>query len=47
MTSHREIINAAATAIYNSESVKMFSVEHFGRGLDVHVGAYVAAIPSE
>ena len=45
MTSHREIINAAATAIYNSESVKMFCVEHFGRGLDVHVGAYAAARP--
>ena len=47
MTSHREILNAAATAVCNSEAVRLFCVEHFGRGLDVHVGAYAAAVPGE
>lgn len=47
MTSHRQIMNAAATAVCDAESVRMFCVEHFGRGLDVHVGAYAAAIPGE
>lgn len=47
MTAHRQIMNNAATAVCNSEAVRLFCVEHFGRGLDVHVGAYAAAVPGE
>ena len=45
MKSHRQIMNAAARAVCASERVRAFCVEHFGRGLDVHVGAYAAGIP--
>ena len=47
MTSHRQIINNAATAVYNSVDILNFCVQYFGRGLSVHVGAYAAAIPDE
>jgi hypothetical protein len=47
MTAHRQIMNNAATAIAESEAVREFCVEHFGRGLAVHVGAYAAAVPGE
>lgn len=47
MTSHRSIINNAATAVYNSADIRDFCIANFGRGLAVHVGAYAAAIPDE
>jgi hypothetical protein len=47
MKSHRSIMNALARAIAASENVRAFCVEHFGRGLDVHVGAYAAQFPDE
>lgn len=47
MTAHRQIMNNIATAIAQSEAVRDYCVEHFGRGLAVHVGAYAAAVPGE
>lgn len=47
MTAHRQILNNLATAIAESEAVRDFCVESFGRGLAVHVGAYAAAVPGE
>ena len=47
MISHRQIMNNAATAVCNSADVLSYCVQHFGRGLDVHVGAYAAAVPGE
>lgn len=47
MTSHRTIMNNAATAVCNSEAVRDYCVQNFGCGLDVHVGAYAAAVPGE
>ena len=47
MISHRQIMNNAATAVCNSADVLNYCVQHFGRGLDVHVGAYAAAVPDE
>lgn len=47
MISHRQIMNNAATAVCNSADVLAYCVQHFGRGLDVHVGAYAAAVPGE
>ncbi|MBQ1429504.1 MAG: hypothetical protein IIZ06_07530 [Kiritimatiellae bacterium] len=47
MTAHRQILTAVATAIASSEAVKDFAVANFGRGLDVHVGAYAAQFPGE
>lgn len=47
MISHRLIMNNAATAVCNSATVRDYCIEHFGRGLDVHVGAYAAAVPGE
>lgn len=47
MISHRQIMNNAATAVCNSTDVLNYCVEHFGRGLDVHVGAYAQAVPGE
>ena len=47
MISHRQIMNNAATAVCNSTDVLNYCVQHFGRGLDVHVGAYAAAVPGE
>ena len=47
MTAHRQILNNVATAIAQSEAVRDYCIEHFGRGLAVHVGAYAAAVPSE
>lgn len=47
MTAHRQILNNVATAITESEAVREFCVDNFGRGLAVHVGAYVAAVPGE
>lgn len=47
MISHRQIMNNAATAVCNSADILNYCVQHFGRGLDVHVGAYAAAVPGE
>ena len=47
MTAHRQIMNNVATAIAESEAVREFCIENFGRGLAVHVGAYAAAVPGE
>lgn len=47
MTAHREIMNNIATDIAESDAVRDYCVEHFGRGLAVHVGAYAAAVPGE
>ena len=47
MISHRQIMNNAATAVCESVDVLNYCVQHFGRGLDVHVGAYAAAVPGE
>lgn len=47
MTAHRQIMNNIATAIAESEAVRDFCIENFGRGLAVHVGAYAAAVPGE
>ena len=43
MTAHRQILTNVATAVANSEAVLNFCVANFGRGLDVHVGAYAAS----
>ena len=47
MTAHRQILTNVATAVANSEAVLNFCVANFGRGLDVHVGAYAAQFPGE
>lgn len=47
MTSHRTIMNNAATAVCNSDAVRDYCVQNFGRGLAVHVGAYAQAVPGE
>ena len=47
MISHRQIMNNAATAVCNSADVLNYCVQHFGRGLDVHVGAYAQGRPGE
>ncbi len=47
MISHRQIMNNAATAVCESVDVLNYCVQHFGRGLDVHVGAYAQAVPGE
>lgn len=47
MISHRQIMNNAATAVCESVDVLNYCVQHFGRGIDVHVGAYAASVPGE
>ena len=47
MISHRQIMNNAATAVCESVDVLNYCVRHFGRGLDVHVGAYAQGRPGE
>ena len=47
MISHRQIMNNAATAVCESVDVLNYCVQHFGRGLDVHVGAYAQVRPGE
>ena len=47
MISHRQIMNNAATAVCESVDVLNYCVQHFGCGLDVHVGAYAQAVPGE
>ena len=38
---------AMGKGVRDSEAVRAFCVEHFGRGLAVHICAYAAAIPGE
>lgn len=45
MISHRSIMAAAGAAVRDSTEVLAYCIEHFGRGLDIHVGAYGAGIP--
>lgn len=40
------MVNAAKT-ILSSEEVLSYCIAHFGRGLDINVGAYAQGIPSE
>lgn len=47
MTAHRKIMNNLATAIAASQDVRDFCIANFGRGLDVHVGAYAQCVPNE
>ena len=47
MIAHRQIMNNAATAVCDSVDVLNYCVQHFGRGLSVHVGAYAKAVPGE
>lgn len=43
MTSHRQIMVNAATAVRDSSAVLQYAVQHFGRGLEIVVGAYAGA----
>lgn len=45
MTTHRQIMINIATAVRDSAEVLDYCKEAFGKGLDIHVGAYPAAIP--
>lgn len=45
MISHRSIMAAAGRAVCDSEDVRAYCAEHFGRGLAVHVGAYAQGVP--
>lgn len=47
MNSHRDIMINAATAVKNSTAVLDYCVTHFGRGLEICVGAYASGIPTE
>ena len=47
MTSHRSIMANAGRAVCDSSQVLAYCIEHFGRGLAVHVGAYAQCIPGE
>lgn len=47
MTSHRTIMTNAGRAVVESEAVRDYCVQHFGRGLAVNVGAYPQGIPGE
>lgn len=45
MRAHREMMKRLAVAIADDENVRAYAVANFGRGLDVHVGAYPSGIP--
>lgn len=47
MNTHRQIMVAMGEAVRDSEAVRAFCVDNFGRGLAVHICAYAAAIPGE
>lgn len=47
MRTHRQIMVAMGEAVRDSEEVRAFCVDNFGRGLAVHICAYAAAIPGE
>lgn len=46
MISHRTIMNNAAIAVRDSNDVLAYCQQHFGRGIDINVGAYAQGIPS-
>lgn len=46
MTSHRLIMNNAATTVRDSAEVLEYCKKNFGRGIDINVGAYAQGIPS-
>ena len=46
MISHRSVMAAAGAAVRDSEAVLEYCLQHFGRGLDVHVGAYAQGVPN-
>lgn len=45
MTSHRSVMAAAGEAVRDSADVLNYCLQHFGRGLAVHVGAYAQGVP--
>ena len=47
MNTHRQIMVAMGEGVRDSEAVRAFCVNNFGRGLAVHICAYAAAIPGE
>lgn len=47
MNTHRQIMVAMGEGVRDSEAVRAFCVDNFGRGLAVHICAYAAAIPGE
>jgi hypothetical protein len=47
MNTHRQIMVAMGEAVRDSEAVRAYCVDNFGRGLAVHICAYAAAIPGE
>ena len=47
MNTHRQIMVAMGEGVRDSEAVRAFCVNNFGRGLEIYVCAYAAAIPDE
>ena len=45
MISHRSVMAAAGAAVRDSADVLEYCLQHFGRGLAVHVGAYAQGVP--
>ena len=45
MISHRSVMAAAGAAVRDSEAVLEYCLQHFGKGLAVHVGAYAQGVP--
>jgi len=45
MISHRSVMAAAGAAVRDSADVLNYCLQHFGRGLAVHVGAYAQGVP--
>ena len=47
MRSHRSIMQKIGEAVATSATVLAYCRTHFGRGLDVHVGAYPDGVPGD
>ena len=47
MNTHRQIMVDMGKGVRDAAAVRDFCVQHFGRGLEVHVCAYASAIPGE
>lgn len=47
MKSHRSILVKAAEAVADSREIAEYCREHFGRALDITVGAYASGVPTE
>ena len=47
MISHRQIMINAADAVRASGEIAAYCIQHFGRPLEIHVGAYPTGIPGE